>query len=404
MRWVAYIRLVGLYAASEKAMTPGTSDDPLILIESGRVRDLSVEAARCGVLPGTKVGQARHDCPGAVKVPFEKQRHQGFIKGLLDIYTGHSPLVEPLEEEVFLDLSGQVCPRSEVQEIIGQIVPRYGFRAFSGLAGSRLMAKTAGLVQFNGVGLKDSSQPAPTVINPGTEGAFLSALSTAYLWPLETAVRERLSSLGLPTIGEVASIAEKELCRRFGVLGRKIFEYSRGIDLQPVAALYPHRRIEYQRDFEGGVASRLALEAALGLVARTLAGRLEKDGAGCLRVTLRLQLAESARESSRGFSKPQADPGAIATALEILLTRLLDSEAGRPVTEFRVTLDELRPLVFEQTTLFDQNQVEAEQDGRLQKVLDALEKRFPRQMVRLGKYVPETRRERMLKLCDPCRW
>ncbi len=74
---------------------------------------------------------------------------------------------------------------------------------------------------------------APFFVSPAQLEEFLAEQSISYL-PISDKIEERLRTLGLQTLGQVAHIDVRTLVNQFGRAGKLMSELSRGIDLAPL--------------------------------------------------------------------------------------------------------------------------------------------------------------------------
>ena len=74
---------------------------------------------------------------------------------------------------------------------------------------------------------------APLFVSPAQLEEFLAEQSVSYL-PISDKIGERLKTLGLQTLGQVAHIDVRELVNQFGREGQLMSEWSRGIDPTPL--------------------------------------------------------------------------------------------------------------------------------------------------------------------------
>ena len=188
---------------------------------------------------------------------------------------------------------------------------------------STLTAARLAVAGFSGV----------TVISPGQERSTLAGLP---LRVLETSSRSRWSGRsnrlldllirwGLRTVGDLAALPAADLFERLGEPGVRLQRLARGEDERP---LVPERDEE---PFEASIALEWPLEVLEPLsfvitrLLDPLADRLERAGAGAVRIEVRLRL--TTREIDRRqleLPTPIRDPRVMRTLI------LLDLEARRP--------------------------------------------------------------------------
>ncbi|MCL5677044.1 MAG: hypothetical protein M1602_04125 [Firmicutes bacterium] len=429
-RPVLHLLVYGLYAAAEARGGPAPA--PLLVHEAGKVVDMSLAAAREGVVPGQRLRQAEHHCPGIKRVEMEEANYRDRVRAFREVVAAASPRVEPLgNREVLADLTGVPTPAKVARQLAVKLAERPGLLVAAGLGNSRLVARIAGRQAGDALlahwQRKRNSLPAlqPRLLGdraalasvvPGQEAAYLAPLDLGQLWTLPPELIASLAHLGFARIGDLARVPETQLFRRFGPLGSLAARSARGIDPQPVAALYPPVEVVERLAFEAGVEPGSALEGVVGVLARSAGHRLEAAGLGTLEVRLRLEAVVAGQRANsfrrRSFSRPQGGP----STLEPALRHLLGEAVGELARTFSATclveavvaeFTELRPVSLEQLSFLAEGASTAAategRGARLDQVLAALGQRYPKAALRLGRDLPVSRREWMLRYFDPLR-
>ena len=250
---------------------------------------------------------------------------------------------------VMFDASGLVRLVGDARAIGNAIVDMARARGFDvrvALA-STLTAARLAVAGFSGV----------TVISPGQERSTLAGLP---LRVLETSSRSRWSGRsnrlldllirwGLRTVGDLAALPAADLFERLGEPGVRLQRLARAEDERP---LVPERDEE---PFEASIALEWPLEVLEPLsfvitrLLDPLADRLERAGAGAVRIEVRLRL--TTREIDRRqleLPTPIRDPRVMRTLI------LLDLEARRPaagIDEVTIHLEPARSRVVQGSLL-----------------------------------------------------
>ncbi|MEW5725972.1 MAG: DNA polymerase Y family protein [Bacillota bacterium] len=389
LRQIAYIELMGFYAGVQR-----DGETPVAVVREKRLFDVDELAAAAGVKPGQTVRQGRLSCPGLAVVPYDEAHYRLPARRHLDLYARHTPGVDPEEyHRCFLDLSGPVPAGEELESIVAEVVPGYAWGAAAGLASSRFLARAAA----------GSAGPGKVmVVPPGREAGFLEDLPVACLWPISEELRQRLSLLGLKTVGQVRMVPVAEATRRFGKEGRLLVALSRGEDPTPVRARYPEEAVESSFRLEGevevGGGLLLALDTLATGLARGLAGRM----AGSRKLELTLEHGDDRHTLlERELVRPRFSRKSLLEQLMGLVSRAGPVPA---VTGLRAVAGSLVRVPAEQLSLIATREEEDDEKwARLGGTLESLSRKYRGTVVEFGSRRPPDRREAMLDWYDPMR-
>jgi len=388
LRQIAYIKLMGFYAGVKKA-----DDVPVAVAREKQLMDVDELALVAGVRPGQTVRQGRLVCPELVVFPYDEAEYRLPSRRHLDVYARHTPFVEPEGYHgCYLDLSGSLPAREELESIVGRVVPELAWGAAVGLAGSRFLARVAAGGGGPGCQL--------VIVPPGGEVEFLTGLPVACLWPLAPELRQRLLLLGLKTVGQVRMIPAAELARRFGKEGRLLASLIRGADPTPVRARYPEEVVEFRLSLSDEATVEGALLASLDAVTGGLARGLAERLAGACRLALILEHADG---RCTFLERELARPRCSYKSLREQLAGLVRHAGPIPgVTALRVEAGALMRLSAEQLTLGCARE-DTGKWTRLGVTMESLARKYRGTVVEAGSRRPPDHREAMLDLYDPMR-
>ena len=196
----------------------------------GVVAACNYEAREFGVHSAMPMGQAMRLCPNLVVVPpnFEKYRDISLqIRKVFFDYTDH---VEPLSlDEAFLDVTGsEQCGGSATlmaREIKIRIRKEVGITVSAGAAPNKFLAKIA----------SDWEKPDGLfVITPTQVDEFVRKLPVGKIFGVGQATEKKLNALGVTHCDDLREITLPVLVERFGAMGKRLYELSRGIDHREV--------------------------------------------------------------------------------------------------------------------------------------------------------------------------
>lgn len=416
MHWVCYTEIQGLYAAAARQAGLAPADRPVVVLREGRVYDGCREAFAAGLVVGALERQARRDAPRAVITDLALLDAAPAAACWWEECLAHTPYIEPLApHQLYLALPtpGQAltAPLRAEATALQQAAAAHGFVAFTGVAPSKVVARAAALACREGWLLRRPGQaragpgaaPPATLqfVRPGEEAGFLAPLPL-HLLPSPPEVQRRLARLGLHSIGEAARIPEGEWLRQLGPLGRQLALWSRGVDRDPVKAVYPFRQLQRRRQFAPELRDRDQLERVIAQLAAALARELNQAGEGCQQVSLLLEQAEGPPlQQVRILTRLQQAAWPLQQALQLLLGQA--AAAGPVVSAVTVSVGLIAPMPWRQLDLWE-DAGRSEREERLQQALALLYERFPVRVVGLGPRQSTSWREQMLQFADPYRW
>src|SRR5688572_8529061 len=316
IRSVLFIDPPAFVATVERMVAPALVSRPLAVAPPGADRAtvlaLSPEARAAGIARGMLVRQAKKLCPDLVLLPPNPRLYARASRALHEILRIYAPVIEPRGYgHAFLDLTGTerlFGPLVDVAERIRrEAVSRLRLPLTVGAAANKLVSEAATRVgRLDGWAEgREYGGHWPMLVQIGSEARFLAPHLVPLLPGIPADILLRLDEYQLERIGQVAEIAESELCAVFGARGRLLRAQSRGIDSRPV--LPPEVKAEYR------VSHILAtdtndldtLHALLRRLTETLGRRLRHRGLGARRMVVEVEYADST-SSSRGISLPAA--------------------------------------------------------------------------------------------------
>jgi DNA polymerase IV len=399
-RVIAHADMDAFYASVEQLDQPELRGKPVVVGGSstrGVVTSASYEARRFGVHSAMPTVQAHKLCPQGIFVRGRMHRYVEVSHAVRAAFDSFSPVVEPLSlDEAFLDLTGTqrlLGPPMEVARALkSRVLDQTGLVVSVGVAPIKMAAKI----------LSDMSKPdGLLVLGPAYLRTFLEPLPVERLWGVGRVTLERMHSLGVKTIGELARYDVATLRSMFGSFGPHLHELANGRDPRPVIADWQRKSYGEESTFEHDLA-RDSLELKRVLIAHgdAIGRRLRSDNVRARTVTLKLKLARPLGGGrypvvSRSDSLESAtDDGSAITRTAIeLLARVTDSHKIRLAGIQVHNLERGDPL---QLGLFDLSRESASKTSRLNRALDAVARRFgdeavTRGLARAGRAAPSRR-------------
>ena len=341
-RAIVHLDLDAFYASVETLENPELTDRPIVVGGSpesrGVVAAASYAAREYGIHSAMPMYQAVRLCPEAVVLPPRFHLYREYSSRVMAILRGTTPVVEQISiDEAYLDLTALAArwndavamARSLQKEVKGDV----GLSASLGVASNKLVAKVA----------SDHGKPGGlTVVCPGEEAPFLNPLPVRVIWGIGPVTAEKLTQIGVTTVGDLAQLSERELLTHFGDQGAALGRRALGLDRRPVVTERTRKSASRETTFSRDIRDMEALKRPLWRLSQGVSERLERAGAvaGTIAIKLRYDDFETlTRQMS--LDVPTADAVRIYGAALVLLTQTW--EHGRPVRLLGVGGTELGP-------------------------------------------------------------
>jgi DNA polymerase-4 len=298
---ILHADLDAFYASVEQRDDPRLRGRPVI-VGAGVVLAASYEAKAYGVRTAMGGRQAHRLCPDAVVVQPRMGAYSDASKAVYRVFEDTTPLVEGLSiDEAFLDVRGlrrlSGTPLEIAVRLRRAVLERVGLPITVGIARTKFLAKVA-----SGVAKPDGLLLVP----PDRELAFLHPLPVERLWGVGRVTAEKLHTLGIDTVGEVAQLGEGTLVAMLGrAAGRQLHCLSHNRDPRPVQVGRRRRSIGAQRALGRSPTPFDAVDASLVALVDRVTRRMRAAGRVGRTVVLRLRFDDFSR-ASRSHTLPQA--------------------------------------------------------------------------------------------------
>ena len=345
---VCYCTIPHFAAALARRDDPNLQDDPLVLIGPERqVVGVSAQAAACGVIVGMTSRAAEIRCPEARLVEADVVRYRTETEILFQLLEETSPSVEPHGwGAAYIDLGDMIRSRSDAAHVCQTIGK--GVRTVLGDA----LQPALGWDSSKFTAQVAARQTLPghlRAVDKARERAFLQPLPITLL-PLVHDILQRLSFLGLRTLGQYAALPAAAVWQQFGRQGQVAQRCARGQDDRPILPRWQVPQREARVDFEDPVVDRMPLVATLERLVTPLLAELQANLQACGQVRLTVHFDDgSQQEQARTFLLPVAQQERVLHALEGLVD---DMRWPAGATSLSVRLEQIQETVPEQLTLF----------------------------------------------------
>ena len=197
---ILHADLDAFYASVEQLLDPSLRGKP-IAVGGGVVLAASYEAKAFGVSSGMSGFRARELCPHLIFVGGHFGDYQRLGDAVIDVLNDFTPLVERISiDEAFADVAGCThlfgSPAEIARAIRRRVRSELGLPISIGVARTKHLAKIASQV---------AKPDGLVIVDPGTELSFLHDLPVELMWGVGPVTKERLSVIGVRTIGQLAN-------------------------------------------------------------------------------------------------------------------------------------------------------------------------------------------------------
>ncbi len=297
---IAHIDCDAFYASVEKRDNPKLEAKPLIIGggKRGVVSTCCYIARTYGIYSAMPMFKANELCPDAVILPPNMQKYLSVSKDIKKIFDELTPIVEPLSiDEAFLDLSGTeklhgMSPAKVLNRTTKRIEHEIGITASIGLSYNKFLAKLA----------SDLNKPNGfSVIGKKEAKRFLSTQPITKIWGVGKVLNKKMGRGGLTQIGQLQKMDLNKLIRDYGIMGERLYYFSRGEDSRNVIPIQKVKSVSNETTLDGDVTNYEALKKHLWKLCEKLSARLKQKHLSAKTITLKLKTSNF-RSISRSVS------------------------------------------------------------------------------------------------------
>ncbi len=383
-RLILHSDLNNFYASVECLFRPEYANVPLAVAGNperrhGVVLAKNAIAKKAGVKTGDVIWEAKQKCAGLVIVPPQFGLYTDYSQRVFEIYTRFTPSVEPFgPDECWLDVSG--CEKlfgsgvDIAQKILSAVKAETGLTVSVGVSFSKALAKLC------------SDLAEPNGYFEATEANFkkrLWQLPVGELMMVGKKTAQKLQTLSINTIGELATCDERILRSALGINGVKLRDAALGQDNEPVRQYDIGRKQEsvgHGMTATRDITDREDLRALILYLSEKISTRMMKNNfQGCgVHVDLRsfeLHHASKQKKLARPiFSSSDIAEHAFALAEEIL------SEHDAPLRTVSVSIFDLSAVGSGvQLSFFD---AKPDKREKLERAVEQIRQKFGRDSLR----------------------
>ncbi len=387
-RTIVHVDMDAFFAAVEQLDNPSYRGKPVVVGANpkggkgrGVVSAASYEARKFGIHSALPISLAYKRCPHAFFVRPRMSRYCEMSNRIMDILSEFSPIIEPISiDEAFLDCTGTEKlfgpPPQLGHAIKARVFEQTGLTASVGIASNKSIAKIA----------SDLHKPDGLTICPlGEEKEFLAPLPVSKLWGAGKKTVEYLTSFGITTIGELATLPIEMLEKKLGKHGLHLWLLANGIDERSVETDWEIKSISEEITFERDTCDTGILEKTILDLSDQVARRTRSEQKCGRTITLKIRLEGfETHTRSMTLENPVNDMFSIRDAAVELFrnfnrknkrVRLLGVRISNLCKEEEIAQTE--HLLFE-----SDSRKELQKKKKIESVLDRLRNKFGKQVTR----------------------
>jgi DNA polymerase-4 len=327
---LAHIDCDAFYASVEKRDNPDLADKPVIIGggKRGVVSTACYIARIHGVRSAMPMFKALEACPQAVVIRPDMEKYVKVGREVRAMMQELTPLVQPLSiDEAFLELGGTERlhhdpPARTLAKFARRVEKEIGITVSVGLSYCKFLAKVA----------SDLQKPRGfSVIGREEAVSFLAPRPVTTIWGVGKAFAATLEADGIRTIGQLQTMEETDLMRRYGSMGQRLSRLSRGIDDRDVHLNDPAKSVSSETTFFDDISRYDDLVPVLRGLSEKVAWRLKKGEIAGQTVVLKMKTADF---KSRTRNRKLEDPTQLADRIFRTGIELLQKETDG--TKFRL--------------------------------------------------------------------
>jgi DNA polymerase-4 len=294
MKTIFHLDMDAFFVSVEELFDPSLKGKPVVVggqaHERGVVSAASYAVRKYGVHSAMPLRTAYQKCPHAIFVDGHPERYREYSQKVFEVLNSFSPQVEMASiDEAYLDMTGTERlhgPPLRAAHLLHERVKRQtSLNCSIGVSAARMVAKVA----------SDQAKPNGILwVLPGTEAAFLAPLDVRRIPGVGKVTEQRLHSLGIRKVGDLARLDEAFLEEKFGKWGLALAGKSKGLDAggwfdSEVGAEEDPKSISHEHTFDVDTADAGVLEATLARLSVMVGRRLREHGLFARTVELKLR-------------------------------------------------------------------------------------------------------------------
>jgi DNA polymerase IV len=257
------------FAAVEMRDNPSLQDKPIAVGGAAEHRGVlatcNYEARKFGLHSAMPTAEALKRCPELIVLPHRFAVYRVASQQVLQILRQYTELVEPVSlDEAYLDVSDCDNATELAQTIRAEIAEKVGITASAGISVNKFLAKIA----------SDWRKPNDQfVIKPHEVADFVKALPVKKIPGVGKAAMQKMQRLQITTCEDLQQLDLRQLIDEFGVFGKRLYDFARGMDNRPVSTTRIRKSVSVEETFTKDLIGEQACQLALSVLMQKLMQR-----------------------------------------------------------------------------------------------------------------------------------
>lgn len=377
-RTVCHIDLDAFFAAVEEKHDPSLKGKPVLIAAGpegrGAVACPNYAARKAGIKTGMPTREALKLLPSAIVVRANYERYQEASDQVLKIIYRFTPDIEPISlDECWFELTHRLhawnSPLECAKAIQDAIQNELDLSASIGISTSKGISK---------IGSDFNKPHGITVVDPGSEREWLAPLSVKVISGVGRATYEKLSSIGIETIGDIVSkLSLEHTLYLFGHAHvTYLWEIANGRDDRPLEKKGEVKSISHQSTLQKNTRDMEYVESLLLYICERCIWRLKRRGLASGHISCYVRFGDhSDGSASRRLGAPSQTEHMFYPLITEMLEEILRGR-NRPVVSFiGVALYDFTPVTPQEELFHDRVWKLGNLSTAMEKIRDRLGKR-----------------------------
>ena len=377
----------GFYASVECQLNPELKNVPMAVggdpeTRHGIILAKNELAKKYNIQTAETLFQAKKKCPDLVIVPPHHDIYQIYSRRVMDIYMRYTDRVESFGlDEAWLDVTESRSLFGDGKTIADRL--RREVKEETGLT---ISVGVSFCKAFAKLGSDYKKPDATTVFLKDNWKEFIFPMRANTLLYVGKHTDEKLLTLGIKTIGDLASAPKSLLERHFGKAGTMLHIYANGLDDSSVKSIYDKEEVKSVGNsitFREDLIGEEAVKKGVYELSDSIASRMRKKGLKC--TTVQIQIKDP-RFKVISRQKKTERPTYLAHEIRDVAMELVRSSWNlkEPIRMLSVTGCNLvkEGAVSEQISFFDESDEKREKHENLEKTIDSIRQKFGKDIIK----------------------
>lgn len=316
-----------------------------------RLTHINPLGQKAGLRVGMSIPDARAICPQLLTQPSDKMREDLALRALRRWADKLSPIISlDKPDGLFLDISGCSHLFGGEQDMATHAAQRFADMQFEtriGIADTKRCAWALARFTPQGISIAEQSQSSQALAPLPIEALNIPAK-----------ISGDLRRVGLKSVGQLYSIKQSELARRYGLELPQALSKAMGRSHDPLTPHTIDPVYAARMNLPEPIGLKTDLDAVLERLSHSVCKRLEGDKKGARKFTLTVRCVDTGDHDLQiGFARPCFDQGLVKRQFERPLAQLRIKFGA---DWFRLTAQSLEPIRERQRIIGNDNQDKAD--------------------------------------------